>query len=37
MSTLAWLFVTFANSTAEGMLGKREREKRPCRVLSFIL
>lgn len=35
--TFMLLFVTFANSTADGMLGNREREKSPCRVLSFIL
>lgn len=30
-------FHTFASSTADGMLGKRETEKTPCREHSFIL
>lgn len=31
------LFNTFANSTADGMLGKSDTEKTPCREHSFIL
>lgn len=34
---LVLIINTFANSTADGMLGKRDTEKTPCSEHSFVL